>query len=243
MARITIDVNLSPEVEITGYQRYQEGHGLEVRWPLPVRCRCEKCGHDDVAHIEFKTSPQAIRDLNLWEQPCFWIYQAPFHRCARCNYRQHIIPPFKRKDVSYTYRFEQFVLRSLIGSTAEEVARRLGISAETVDRIVENQLTEDRQIDPQRVITDIGLDEFELEEAASALRDVNDRSERPDAAADLGGGAWQRHDGGAEMPGSAHAGTTPTGSHPSGQHGAGLSGGVRPEVAPQPCRDGSVPCG
>ena len=119
-------------------------------------------GHDDVAHIEFKTIPQAIRDLNLWEQPCFWIYQAPFHRCARCNYRQHIIPPFKRKDVSYTYRFEQFVLRSLIGSTAEEVARRLGISAETVDRIVENQLTEDRQIDPQRVITDIGLDELSL---------------------------------------------------------------------------------
>src|SRR5208337_4258329 len=84
---------------------------------------------------------------------------------------------------------------------------------------------------------------IELEEAASARRDVNDRSERPDAAADLGGGAWQRHDGDAEMPGSAHAGTTPTGPHPSGRHGAGLSGGVRPEVAPQPCRDGSVPCG
>ena len=54
------------------------------------------------------------------------------------------------------------MLRSLIGSTAEEVARRLGISAETVDRIVENQLTEDRQIDPQRVVTDIGLDELSL---------------------------------------------------------------------------------
>ena len=61
MARITIDVDLTPEVEITGYQRYQDGHGLEVRWPLPARCRCEKCGHDDVAHIEFKTIPQAIR--------------------------------------------------------------------------------------------------------------------------------------------------------------------------------------
>src|SRR5271157_6295531 len=86
MARITIDVDLTPEVEITGYQRYQDGHGLEVRGPLPARCRCVKCGHDDVAQIEFKTIPQAIRDLNLWEQPCFWIYQAPFHRCARCNY-------------------------------------------------------------------------------------------------------------------------------------------------------------
>ena len=29
MARITIDVDLPPEVEITGYQRYQDGHGLE----------------------------------------------------------------------------------------------------------------------------------------------------------------------------------------------------------------------
>ena len=57
------------QVEITGYERYQDGHGLEVRWPLPARCRCEKCSHDDVAHIEFKTTPQAIRDLNLWEQP------------------------------------------------------------------------------------------------------------------------------------------------------------------------------
>ena len=69
---------------------------------------------------------------------------------CRCVYRQHIIPPFKRKDTAYTYRFEQFVLRSLIGSTSEDVARRLGISAETVERIVENQLAEDRVIDPQR---------------------------------------------------------------------------------------------
>ena len=53
------------------------------------------------------------------------------------------------------------MLRSLIGSTAEEVARRLGIWPRQY-RIVENQLTEDRQIDPQRVITDIGLDELSL---------------------------------------------------------------------------------
>jgi hypothetical protein len=42
------------------------------------------------------------------------------------------------------------------------VARRLGISAETVEHIVESQLAEERRIDPQRVITDIGLDELSL---------------------------------------------------------------------------------
>src|SRR3954452_605619 len=162
VARVTIEVDLPPDVEITAYERHHEGHGFEVRWPLPERCRCERCGHEERAHIEFKTTPQAIRDLDVWGQPSFWIYQAPFHRCGRCGYRQHLIPPFKRKEVSYTYRFERFVLRALIGSTAEEVARRLGISAETVERIVEYQLNEGRRIDPTRVITDIGLDELSL---------------------------------------------------------------------------------
>jgi transposase len=162
VAGVTIEVDLPPGVEIAGYERHQSCHGFEVRWPLPEHCRCEHCGHEDRAHIEFKTTPQAVRDLDVWGQPGFWVYQAPFHRCARCDYRQHLIPPFKRKDTAYTYRFEQFVLRSLIGSTAEEVARRLGISAETVERIVEYQPAEDRRIDPERVITDIGLDELSL---------------------------------------------------------------------------------
>jgi transposase len=178
VARVTIEVDLPPGVEITGYDRYQDGHGFEVRWPLPGRCRCERCGHDDLARIEYKTSPQAVRDLDVWGPPGFWIYQAPFHRCARCDHRQHIIPPFKRKDTSYTFRFEQLVLRSLIGSTAEDVARRLGISAETVEYIIANQLAEDRRIDPQRVITDIGLDELSLKKRhrlyVTLLTDLSD---------------------------------------------------------------------
>src|SRR3954462_37714 len=179
---VTIEVDLPPGVEITAYERHQEGHGFEVRWPLPQLCRCERCGHEERARIESKTTPQAIRDLDVWGQPSFWIYRAPFHRWGRCGYRQHIIPPFKRKDVSYPYRFEQYVLRSLIGSTAEEVARRLGISAETVERIVEYQLAEERQVDPRRVITDIGLDELSLKKRhrlyVTLLTDLSD-PERP----------------------------------------------------------------
>ena len=190
MASVTIEVDLPPGVEITAYERHQEGHGFEVRWPLPELCRCERCEHVEQAHIEFKTTPQAIRDLDVWGQPSFWIYQAPFHRCGRCGYRQHIIPPFKRKEVSYTYRFEQYVLRSLIGSTAEDVARRLGISAETVERIVEYQLNEGRTIDPTRVITDIGLDELSLKKRhrlyVTLMTDLSD-PERPQILAVMRG--------------------------------------------------------
>ena len=58
------------------------------------------------------------------------------------------------------------------------MARRLGISAETVERIVEYQLAEERPIDPTRVITDIGLDELSLKKRhrlyVTLLTDLSD---------------------------------------------------------------------
>jgi transposase len=62
----------------------------------------------------------------------------------------------------YTYRFEEYVLWMLIGSNEEEVAARLGISAETVALIVENQLQDDKRIDPARVVKHVGMDEISL---------------------------------------------------------------------------------
>jgi transposase len=164
MATVTIDVDLPAGITITAYERYGEGHGFEVSWPWPTRCRCDHCRLEEDARIEVKDTAQVVRDLDIWGQPSFWIYQPAFHRCSFCNHRQHLIPPFKRRDVSYTYRFEQQVLRSLIGSNEEEVARRLGISAETVGLIVRNQLADAKakQVDPQRVVTDLGIDELSL---------------------------------------------------------------------------------
>jgi transposase len=124
----------------------------------------DRCGREDKTYPEFRERVQVVRDLDLWGQPSFWVYQPPFRRCPYCHHRQFLIPPFKRKDTSYTYRFEQQVLRLLIGSNEEEVARRLGISAEMVALIVRNQLADAKaeQVDPQRQITDVGIDEISL---------------------------------------------------------------------------------
>ena len=180
MASITLEMDLPDGVTISSYERVGDGHGFEVAWPLPERCRCQRCGHEEAAHLEFKDTVHVIRDLDLWGQPSFWVYRPGFHRCSRCHHRQHLVPPFKRKDVSYTLRFEEHVLRMLIGSTEEDVARRLGISAETVAHIVTNQLADakDKQIDPQRLITDVGLDEISLKKRhklyVTLLTDLSD---------------------------------------------------------------------
>src|SRR5438045_20287 len=160
MAAVTIEVDLPPEVTITSYQRHGQGHGFEVSWPLPSRVRCDHCRREEKAYLEYKNGVQVVRDLDLWGQPSFWIYQPAYHRCPYCGHRQWLIPPFKRKDTSYTYRFEQQVLRLLIGSNEEEVARRLGISAETVGLIVNHQLADAqaKQVEPQPRLTDVGID-------------------------------------------------------------------------------------
>jgi len=73
------------------------------------------------------------------------------------------LAPFKRKQVVMcTYSFEEYVLRMRIGSNEEDVAQRLGISAEAVALIVENQLKDDKPIDRERVIKPVDFDEISL---------------------------------------------------------------------------------
>lgn len=178
MAEVTIDLDLPDGVRIRGYERHEEGHAFEVDWDWPERCCCERCGHEQQAEVELKNTVYVVRDLDLWGQPGFLVYQPPMHHCSKCGRRQNLVPPFKRKNVTYTLRFEQHVLRSLIGSTEEDVARRLGISAETVSQIVESQLADQKAIDPGRVITDVGLDEISLKKRhklyVTILTDLSD---------------------------------------------------------------------
>lgn len=178
MAEVTLELDLPEGIAIRGYERHAEGHAFEVDWPWPERCRCGQCGHEEDARIELKNTMYVVRDLDLWGQPGFLVYQPPMHKCSRCGHRQHLETPFKRPHVTYSYRFEREVLRSLIGSTEEDVARRFGISAETVRRIVENQLGDRERIDPGRTITDIGLDEISLKKRhklyVTILTDLSD---------------------------------------------------------------------
>jgi transposase len=188
MTNVTIQVELPPEVTLKDYQRVGDGHGFLVAWPFPARCRCDRCQREEETDLELRDTPQVVRDLEIWGQPSFWIYRPAFHRCPWCNHRQALIPPFKRKDTSYTFRFEQYVLRLLIGSNEEEVARRLGISAETVGLIVRNQLLDAKakEIDPQRRVSDVGIDELSLKKRhklyATLLTDLTD-PERPEVLA------------------------------------------------------------
>jgi transposase len=177
---IAIDMDVPVGVKVDEYERIDNGHAFHVSWPLPERPCCETCKREAVLQLQEKNKFLSIRHLDLWGKPSFFVYQEIYHCCPHCGHRQSLLPPFKRRDVKYTFRFEEHVLVSLIGSTAEDVAQRLGIAAETVERIVKNQIEDAKakQIDPQRQIERLGLDEISLRKGhkgyATILTDLTD---------------------------------------------------------------------
>jgi transposase len=180
MAMIEIDLDMPEGLHLCGYERIEQGHAFEVDWPVDDTFTCQRCRRSEKTHVQYGDKIHVIRDLDVWGQPSFFVYQPPCHRCGSCNHRQWLIPPFKRKHVTYTYRFERWVLQMLIGSTEEEVARRLGISAEMVATIVAHQLQDEQHIAPGLQITDVGLDEISLKKGhklyATILTDLTEPS-------------------------------------------------------------------
>jgi len=188
LATVEIQVDLPAGIRVYEYERIDEGHAFHVDWDWPRACCCETCKREAPLHVVEKNKFLSIRDLDIWGQPSFFVYREALHRCPHCGHRQALLPPFKRRDVKYTYRFEEHVLVSLITGTGEDVAKQLGISAETVERIVKNRIQDAKakQIDPQRTIARIGMDEISLRKGhkgyATILTDLTDPA-RPEVLA------------------------------------------------------------
>jgi transposase len=187
-ATVEIQVDLPAGIRVYEYERIDEGHAFHVEWDWPRVCCCETCKREAPLHVVEKNKFLSIRDLDIWGQPSFFVYRDALHRCPHCGHRQALLPPFKRRDVKYTYRFEEHVLVSLITSTGEDVAKQLGISVETVERIVKNRIQDakGKQIDPQRTVERIGMDEISLRKGhkgyATILTDLSDPA-RPEILA------------------------------------------------------------
>lgn len=179
---VEITVDVPDAVSIDEYERIDSGHAFHVSWPLPETAVCETCKLESPLQAIDQGRFLVIRDLDIWGQPSFFVYQDQLHRCPHCKHRQSLIPPFKRRDVKYTYRFETLVLSSLVKSTAEDVAKQWGISAETVERIVKVRIDDAKakKVDPKREVRHLGLDEISLRKGhkayATILTDLTDPS-------------------------------------------------------------------
>src|SRR5882672_9056206 len=61
MASITLELDLPEGVTVESYQRHEDAHALEVAWPLPQTCTCERCGHCGPPRLEWKDETRIVR--------------------------------------------------------------------------------------------------------------------------------------------------------------------------------------
>ncbi len=172
MVRVNVELDLPPGVELLGYERSGDGHGFEVKFPLPDSCRCEKCGHEEPSTYEYKNTVYVVCDLDLWGQPSFLIFQPCFHRCSRCGHRQEHFASFKRKKVMYTYRFEEYVLR-MLSAAVEGIKNKARVITKRCDGVKSSGTLWNRLIlDLNRASEAVGLSIAKLRETVSGLKAV-----------------------------------------------------------------------
>ena len=90
-ATVEIQIDVPDGITIGEYERIGPGHAFHVSWDLPERCRCETCRRELPLQRVDKDKFLVIRDLELWGQPSFFVYQEVYHRCRGCGHRQSLI--------------------------------------------------------------------------------------------------------------------------------------------------------
>ena len=82
LARVTLAVDWPPDLRRTASQRQGQGHGFAVSWPLPTRCRGDRCPSAEEAPLAFKDTVQVVRDRDRGGQPSLWSHRPAWPRCS-----------------------------------------------------------------------------------------------------------------------------------------------------------------
>lgn len=80
---------------------------------------------------------QLIRDLAYGERRCYLSYRARRFRCERCNKTFVERVAWKRAEVSYTLRYEDYIYERARKAPVRQIAVEEGLSEETVQAIFE----------------------------------------------------------------------------------------------------------
>lgn len=116
---------------------------LEVVSTLSV-ASCPDCGRvSDVVHDE--SEAQFIRDLSIAERQSYLVYRARRFKCENCRKTFVERVEWKRANVSYTERYEQYVYQRVRRESVSQVAQDEGLSEEAVQAIFEHRAKKRRR--------------------------------------------------------------------------------------------------
>jgi transposase len=159
---IQVPLNL-PDVRVLSTQRTAQGHWLIRVESTLEGTRCRRCGRE-IRDLHGLDAVVCLRHLPLFDVPVFVEIRPTRYRCPYCPGT----PTTTQRCAWYeprspnTKAYEQWALRMLINSTVADAARKLGISAETIDGILDRWIERTVDWTAWEGLGGIGLDEVAL---------------------------------------------------------------------------------
>jgi transposase len=159
---IQVPLNL-PDVRVLSTQRTEQGH-----WFIHVECtlegtRCRRCGRE-IRDLHGLDAAVRLRHLPLFDVPVFVEIRPKRYRCPSCAGN----PTTTQRCVWYeprspnTKAFEQWALRLLINSTVADTARKLALSEESVEGLLDRWIERTVDWDAWERLGVLGLNEIAL---------------------------------------------------------------------------------
>ena len=159
---IQVPLNL-PDVRILSTQRTEQGHWLIRVESTLEGAQCRRCGRE-IRDLHGLDAVVRLRHLPLFDVPVFVEIRPKRYRCLFCSGN----PTTTQRCAWYeprspnTKAYEQWALRMLINSTVADAARKLGVSEETIDGILDRWIERAVDWDAWERLGVIGLDEIAL---------------------------------------------------------------------------------
>jgi transposase len=159
---IQVPLNL-PDICILSTQTTEQGHWLIRVESTLDGTRCRRCGRE-IGDLHGLDAAVRLRHLPLFDVPVFLEIQPKRYRCPACVGT----PTTTQRCAWYeprspnTKAYEQWALRMLINSTVADVARKLAISEETINGILDRWIERAVDWDAWERLGVIGLDEIAL---------------------------------------------------------------------------------
>jgi transposase len=99
---------------------------------------CPEC-HQISIQVHGQCEEQPIRDLAYGERRCYLSYRARRFRCETCNKTFVERVAWKRPEVSYTLRYENYIYQRARKEPVSLIAEEEGLSEEAVQAIFEHK--------------------------------------------------------------------------------------------------------
>jgi transposase len=152
-----------PDVHVLSTQRTEQGHWLIRVESTLEGTQCRRCGRE-IRDLHGWDAVVRLHHLPLFDVPVLIEVRPKRYRCPYCAGT----PTTTQRCEWYeprspnTKAYEQWALRMLINSTAMDAARKLGVSEETIDGILDRWIERAVDWDAWERLGVLGLDEIAL---------------------------------------------------------------------------------